>query len=383
MYKKDKEGRRFRNKNLVTTPFYSVLLKLLDESNSMDEFNQHTAERKLLIDCLTFVPKVGNKVVQNWIQETESVGISSFQQQEKEESSNTQEPIEVKLYSKVHFDSMPKLEGFERFGLNPILKEKYEEDYSSKLMEREKLASYASSEKANEEINAQPYCPNFLRPVPEVDQILEDSIAEDAIWLFPGVLPEPCWDYTLGNNTSSVKTLMKMSLNGPLKKEHVELICSTMRSDPEAVLHYAIHPSQLTKLVIHNKDLAQEFLDRMSSYSIIILYYDELIQTKVNLNSMELFNNLATTHDLPKEYILLYIHQCFESCKEESNADPKTKSTNAGKEKRLVRLVSILVDFLLKKKSIVTEELIQIKAVEFFEEHKDVIEANKIYKQLS
>lgn len=83
------------------------------------------------------------------------------------------------------------------------------------------MVNLASGEKANEEITAKPYTPNFLRPTPSVESHLEDSIVEDAIWLFPGVLPEPCWDYTLGNNSSRVKTLMKKSLSGPLKKSNL------------------------------------------------------------------------------------------------------------------------------------------------------------------
>lgn len=86
-----------------------------------------------------------------------------------------------------------------------------------------------------------------------------------------------------------------------------------MRNDPESVLHYCIHSNDLHKLVIHNKELAMEFLNKMSPYSIITEYYNALAQTKVNLNSMELFNKLVQSHDLPNEYILYYIHNCFES----------------------------------------------------------------------
>jgi len=335
------------------------------------------AEHKILMDCLTFVPKVGKQTVQEWIKATEDEKINVMQ-----------EGIDLKAYGRVHFESMPVLGGFEGYGVNPIIKDRSDEEFqSARNIENDKLVSMAASEKANEEINAQPYIPNFLRPLPSIDSSLEDTIVEDAIWLFPGVLPEPCWDYTLGNNTSRVKTLMKKSLNGPLKKSNLDLITTAMKKDPEAVLHYGVHPSEFYKMVIHNKELAHEFLNQMSSYPIITSYYDDLIQTKVNLNSMELFNNLVLTHDLPKEYILLYIYNCFESCKEglsseipkPKNADPATSERN---KKRLVRLVSILIDFLLKKKSILVDELIKIKAVEFFEEHQDVTEANKILKQI-
>lgn len=253
MYKKDKE---------CTMPFNSQLLKLLDESNQFDTYNRSKAERKILADCLTFVPKVGNKVVQEWIKLIELDSGT--------EPSTSNDPIDVAVYSKAHLDNMPKLEGFEKYGLNPILKDKSDITYSnSRTLEKEKLISYAANEKAKEEINAPSYCPNFLRPVPEVDSLLENSIVEDAIWLFPGVLPEPCWDYTLGNNSSRVKTLMKKSLNGPLKKSNTDLINFTMKNDPEAVIHYGIHSDEFYNLVIHNKDLALDFLNQMTSYPII------------------------------------------------------------------------------------------------------------------
>lgn len=347
-----------------TTPFYSVLLKLLEEANNTETYFRSNAERKMLIDCLSFVPKSGNS------------------------SSQETELIDVKIYSKAHFGSMPKLEGFERCGLNPILKDTNEEKYTNtRNIEKDKLVNFAASEKAAEEIKTQPYCPNFLRPVPEVDPYLEDSIVEDAIWLFPGVLPEPCWDYTLGNNSSRVKTLMKKSLNGPLKKSNIDLITMAMKNDPEAVIHYGIHSDNLSKLVIHNKDLALEFLNAMSPYPIIIEYYNALAQTKVNLNSMELFNKLVQNHDLPKEYILYYIYNCFESCKDTESVGAKapTGSDHSSKyvyQTRLVRLVSIVIGFLLKNKVIPVEEIMKIKAEEFFNEHSNVKEAAQILKQI-
>lgn len=109
-----------------------------------------------------------------------------------------------------------------RCSINPVLKEKSGlELVNTKTVDKDRLVNLATNEKANEEINSIPYVPNFLRPLPEIDPYLEDSITEDAIWLFPGVLPEPCWDYTLGNNSSRVKTLMKKSLTGPLKKSNL------------------------------------------------------------------------------------------------------------------------------------------------------------------
>ena len=268
----------------------------MEESNDNENYNRSKAERKILLDYTTFVPKLGNKIVQEWI--------NNIEQNSDEQKADFQEKIDIDVYIKNHMMKMPKLKGFEEYGLKPVLKDRNEADTGSyKTIEKDKLINLGASDKAKDEIHAPSYCPNFLRPTPEVDEYLENSIVEDAIWLFPGVLPEPCWDYTLGNNSSRVKTLMKKSLNGPLKKPNVDLINLTMKNDPEAVLHYGVHADNFYQLVIHNKDLAMEFLNNMAPYKIITSYYMALSETKVNLNSMELFNKLVQNHDLPKEYI--------------------------------------------------------------------------------
>jgi len=323
MFKKDKE---------TTTPFYPMLLRLLEESNDFEHYHRSKAERKLLVDCLTLIPKIGNKVVSEWIASTEKDDI------------NTTDVIDVSAYAKTHFNFMPKLSGFESESLNPIIKDECDVEYFNvKTIEKDKMLNLVVSEGVSEEINTSAFIPNFLRPIPEVEPELEETIVKDAIWLFPGVLPEPCWDYTLGNNTSRVKTLMKKSLNGPLKRSNVDLITTTFKNDPEAVLHYGIHAQHLSKLVIYNKELAIDFMYHMSPYSIVCTYFDDLSTSKVNLNSMELFSNIIQHNELPKEYILLYIKNCIESCK-----DDITNSYKA----RLVRLVCIVINFLIINKVI-------------------------------
>lgn len=305
--------------SIVTTPFYSVLLSLLDEGNDSEKYNRSKAERKILIDCIQFVPKVAKKSVQEWItmKEKEDINITG--------------PIDVKTYSKIHFDQMPKLDGFEKYSVSPILK--LDAEYDSRNVEKwkDKLVGLANGDTVTSEINAQPYTPNFLRPIPECDSTLENFIVDDAFWLFPGVLPEPWWDYTLGNNWSRVKTLMKKSWNGQLIKSNTELIISTFKSDPEAVIHYGIHSNQFWKLVIQNKDLAFEFLNFMSPFPSIIEYYNTLAQTKVNLNSMELFSKLVEAHELPREYYWFYIHNLINSCTEEESK--RTNESDSGSTK--------------------------------------------------
>jgi hypothetical protein len=115
---------------------------------------------------------------------------------------------------------MPAGEGFEKGGLNPILIES-EECIKLKSREDQKGKDKSNVPKFKEdEVKANSFTPNFLRPVPEIEEV----ILPEPIWLTPGVLPEPYWDFTLGNDVSRVKTLMKKAHLSPLNPLNKELI---------------------------------------------------------------------------------------------------------------------------------------------------------------
>jgi len=53
-----------------------------------------------------------------------------------------------------------------------------------------------------------PFYPNFLRPIPDIE---DEDIILDGFWLNPGIMPEPYWDFTIGNDCGKVKGLVKKS----------------------------------------------------------------------------------------------------------------------------------------------------------------------------
>ena len=134
MYKKDKECKVISDNLIIATmPFNAKLLELLEESNDFENYNRSKAERKILADCYTFIPKLGNKVVQDWITNIEH---------EKEKGKETQknEPIDIKAYIKAHHENMPSLEGFENLGVKPVLKDKPNREYGHfPIVEKDKL----------------------------------------------------------------------------------------------------------------------------------------------------------------------------------------------------------------------------------------------------
>ena len=60
-----------------------------------------------------------------------------------------------------------------------------------------------------EEMMPHYFVPNFVRPMPEAEEdpdldapegVLEHDISEDAMFLIPGMLPEPFWDFNMNTD---------------------------------------------------------------------------------------------------------------------------------------------------------------------------------------
>jgi len=65
----------------------------------------------------------------------------------------------------------------------------------------------------------------------------------------PGVCPEPYWDYTIGNDYSKTRSLLKKAHTTPLTTSQVELIKRALDHDNELVLHYCFHPNKLSGVI--------------------------------------------------------------------------------------------------------------------------------------
>jgi len=109
----------------------------------------------------------------------------------------------------IHLQNMPKISGPKAYSLTGTLREQDDqEEFSppengilpSQIYEDELLPHY--------------FAPNFLRPLPVEEEDEKISFAGegerdflndelDAIWLIPGMLPEPYWDYTMCQDVST------------------------------------------------------------------------------------------------------------------------------------------------------------------------------------
>jgi hypothetical protein len=149
---------------------------------------------------------------------------------------------------------MPKIAGPKAYSLTGTLREQDDQEEFSppengitpaQIYEDELLPHY--------------YAPNFLRPLPveEEDErsnigggllgegdrdFLNDEL--DAIWLIPGMLPEPYWDYTMCQDvsTSTVRTLLSRAIKMVLKEDEERTLIRALKIDQELVFHIGMTP---------------------------------------------------------------------------------------------------------------------------------------------
>jgi hypothetical protein len=92
--------------------------------------------------------------------------------------------------------------------------------------------------------------------------MIEEEDFDDAYWLIPGIVPEPCWDINMGQefNFAQLKFYLNKALRVPLSPKEVEHIQKAFRNDQELVLHVGMAPHKLSDLITHNHTVAQELL---------------------------------------------------------------------------------------------------------------------------
>lgn len=219
---------------------------------------------------------------------------------------------------------MPSAEGLERGAFNALILDTEE---SQKIKDVQRRDKNSVPKVREEEMKSQAFAPNFCRPLAYV----HEDVRPEPIFLMPSVQPEPYWDFTIGSDVSKVKKLLQRDAEErTLSGSQKELILRTFENDPECLVHYGFHPDRLLS-VIHNKEIVIDFLNKMTSFQNITQYYNVFLKIEHNikpqgnsfLNTLEVFNALVQSTQLPKEFILSYVKCCFKCCENQPN--PKSK----------------------------------------------------------
>ena len=214
----------------------------------------------------------------------------------------------------------------------------------------------------------------FARPTPPITRRLPGEPAWTEAFPSPlfsglGLGPSPAWDPGFGfeSETRARVAALRMAVaeatRAPLVPTRQNQVLAAIESARELVHRAGLSPDTLPALVRHNPAVAAECLLRLGAASSEDgSYRDALVRIRpVSLHSMEVVNRLANAAELPIDFVKSYVGNCVQSCVEE---------TDAGMRNRLVRLVCMFLQVLIRNRRVRVADLpeeVQAFCVEFMQ----------------
>ncbi|KAF8566596.1 hypothetical protein P879_04885 [Paragonimus westermani] len=199
--------------------------------------------------------------------------------------------------------------------------------------------------------------------------------SEELIWLNPPTIHhEFHWDTNSEQATPTVelRCLIAKALTSSLSQSEQQTVVHMIKDNTNLVYNLGITPENLPNLVNHGLVIAMELLTLMKASPQMDEYYDALISMEPTVNALEIVNRLASTVDLPKQFIHAYICKCMSYCQ-----SLQDKSTQL----RHVRLVCVLFQSFIRNKILdVRKEDITVEIQRFCLDFNKVSHANQLYR---
>ena len=194
------------------------------------------------------------------------------------------------------------------------------------------------------EFTEQTFEPLFMRPSP----LLHPCSNNEMLWLDPSEDFGPLkWDHLMCA-TSPMKLFFSKASKEIFTHDESQCLCSGINDDPALFHHMGMRPQKLPLMVLKNLKVASEVLIRLGNLEEYSGCLTVLGNLNINLQSIDMVNKLTTVLKVPMEILHKFIQRCFITCRD---------TPNSGIQRRLVRLVCIFLENLIRNKIVHAQTL--------------------------